>query len=60
MDLINFSSSLDEPSILWTTNFHPSGMNCPLYGLNKIFIEKIYQSYLNIPRIIKQKVVLKA
>ena len=35
-------------------------MNRPLYGLNKIFVEQTYQSYLNIPRIIKPKVVLKA
>ena len=39
--------------------FHPFWMTHPLYGLNKVSYKKKYQSYLNIPCIIKPKLVLK-
>ena len=37
MDLINFSSFLDDPSTLWTWSIHPFWMIRPLYGL-ELFI----------------------
>ena len=60
MDFKRFPSFLDELSTLWTLKcFHPFWINRPLYGLNKVQYKKTYQSFLNIPRIIKSNVILK-